>query len=712
MSRRASLLWVVILAACILGVAVLFIVHPWQRVRPFVPTASGYIRAAAFAATERMDPYWDEKAGYYTSPVATSSLTNIMMVQALSILAHQDALKAPDVRRARALLQRLVNPPVTDAIDGVSFYMDRYADPHISVSGPFCTALFYAWQSADALGLTTQERLDLESRVLQEMRWVQGQLFANRTGSNQTALRWGLEAASSAFRMTGRPECREFADECLSAFAKYYRETPDSLYARPWINPDWTWIYDPTFPHQAGPTATPEGVMKSRAEYGFEYLSHCAAGVYFYQQMGDNFPEEYIPAANALLRRSLGEWVVAGYPNWITTQRDHRAFSTNYWIWSLYGLIAMSSWESWDAERRQVSRAILDNGVALFYDILARGTRSEIAEHLANPYGVKLYESASLNRHPDLAIAMYAAYVAMAVDVNVFAVSPAPDPRVWGWESEARNLFASTRSYGLASGNDVLTAYYEDRGDITLLYHGNGMLVSPAYAQQADPPPQWSVRVATMSGAGGPERNVTYSDQTKPDAVVVLVDGKELAPPDYDVMPHDVGFDRIAKRSTWTRPEYRMELTLTCLPSYILREVVVTPTGAVSLTCVSYFPNRQDLIGIDCVLRSGKVLPIGEAERKDIPLTDISYFHCKYKGYGYVVIQAVVTPTPGFSGSIRVFSPGRWDWDTERGPCVALTLGYGQRTTTPIRLFQTIGFTNGTREGAAEQYTALMQQGG
>jgi len=664
----------------------------------FQPTCEGYEQAALAACTRAMDVYWSAKRGLYESPVLTSSLTNIMMVQAFSILAGRDLLPGRYIDRCRDLLAKLLAPPLSLAFGGVSFYMDRYADAHISVSGPFCTALYYSWKNASKLGLDDEMVASLGERALQEMQWIRGRLFANLTGSNQTALRWGLEAAHAAWMMTGSSSAIAVAQDCLNAFARYYKEVPDELYERPWINPDWTWVYDPTLPRQMGPENGDTGITCSRAEYNFTYLSHCATGAAFYQRIGGRFPDGALEALAALFARSLSQWTMAGYPNWISTQRDQRAFSTNYWIWCLYSLTAMTTWEGWSMDQRSLSRAVLDNAVELFCkDFLCGGTSDE--EDMANPYGVKIYESGSLNRHPDLAISMFAAYVAMAVDWNVFDVEPMCSPSVWGWEQEARNLYASTSAYSAASGSDVLTAYYEDRADITLLYHGNGRLLGPAYVDTREEPRHWAFTIEGDSPGSG---TILRTDRDAPDDVAILCDGARILPMSYSTDLQPAGFSSLKKESSWDSIPGQASLVLEFREDSIVRSFSYAGDvghGPYSWTAV--LPSRYALRAVDIVSAEG-LTSLDLSTESVVAATDLRTIHFRYDGYG--VLYSLSGPAQRFQ--VTSSDSAKWDWDTRTGPIIMID---GASFEQCIDVEFIIHFTDGTavsRDGTWQPYRA------
>ncbi len=693
-----------------------------DRAREFQP--ADYLHRVKKAALVAMEKYWDPQRGFYVSPVQESSLTNIMMVQAFSVLAGLGELDEEHRQRCAELIDRLVSRPVCSEGGGVSLYMSRFAEPHISVSGPYCTALYYAWKYRAELRLDDRLAEAIRQRVTQQARWLMSELFNNRTGTNQTALRWAPEAAAAAYRITADPLYPEIGRQCRDVFCANYA-TVRPGYRRPWLNPDWTWIYDPTFPRSHS---------QKRDEYDFGYLSHCSAGVFFWQTLKVSLEPAELAAVNAILARSLTNWTVAGYPNWISTQLDHRAFSTNYWVWCLFSLTAMTRWQGWDQNHQSISRAILDRAAELFDQMFLSDPHRLDDSFIANPYRVRLQKTLSLNRHSDLAVAMYAAYLGLAIEENVFEVPPAELPRLWGFEKETKNLYVSTPAYSLASGNEILRAYYEDRGDITLLYHGNGRLLSPAYVQAADPPAQWSFCV--RSG-----QQTVYSEQTKPDRVTVRVDGHELDPPDYDLTMHDLRFGRIEKESTWLRPEFEVTVRLTCLPDRILRELRAVPLQSRPLECYCVLPSRENLGAIRIAARDGPIFdlpgtrpagpdlvatdqqpgdrarsttgqapsqPAGPVPLESIDLKQLASVHFRYSNlpaatssdtcadrrdsYGYTVVPLTMELADDYMGRIERFWPPEWEWDRGRGQCIILRLSDGQTSERAISFSHLILF--------------------
>ncbi|TWT45887.1 hypothetical protein RAS1_23230 [Phycisphaerae bacterium RAS1] len=631
-----------------------------------------------------MEKYWDEGCGFYSSPVQESSLTNAMMVQTFSILAGANLLEDGYRRRCADLVRALTYPPVTDGAGGVSLYMSAHAEPHISVSGPYCTALACAWRHAGALGLDEAALVGLEAGVTAQVEYLRNELSANRTGASQTALRWGPEAAAAAYAITGDEHYRVAAREFLDEFFHYY-STPAPGHARPFVNGDWTWIYD---------SLSERASSGVRSEYDFTYLSHCAAGAWFFQSMGGRFSADETAVVNALLRTSLAHWTIGGYPQWISSQLDQRSFSTNYWSWCFYSLAAMAAWEGWDDEQRGVSRAVFDNAGGLFDRWLLADRVVRDDGRVANPYGVKLAETPSLNRHADFAIAMYAAYLALAAEIGVADVAPAADPRVWNYEFETTNLYASTRAYGFASGNEILKAFYEPRGDITLLFHGNGRLLSPAYTESALPPPQWSLCVTTASGEAAA---ALCSDQRRPDEMFVQVDGRPVEGRPYDATPWPAAFQQVSKLSRWFTTEFDATVTLTAMPDHIVRSVEIVPHNAPRLDCYTVFPSRAECRRIEILRAAGSASPLQRGAH--LAVGDVAGWHFSFGGYGYAVILLNLDP-PAAALRYEVFSPPPWDWDAGRGDCVRLQLAGGEERRTPLTLRHAIVFTDGSTAGA------------
>lgn len=646
------------------------------------------LRWAREAAVVSMERYWDDARGCYTSPVQESSLTNVMMVQAFSILAGADLLGPTHRRRCRELLNVLLEPPVNDGLEGISLYLSTNDEAHISISGPYCTALSYAWRYANALGLEASTRAKLAASVEQQVQYLRAQLVLNRTGANQTALRWGPEAAAAAYAMTGDERYCDVAREFLDEFFRHY-DRPAPGHARPFLNGDWTWIYD---------SLAKRAQASRRSEYDFTYLSHCSAGVWFFQSMGGRLSAEETAVANALLHTSLAHWTIGGYPQWISSQLEQRSFSTNYWAWCFYSLAALATWDGGDDALRGTARHIFDNSAALFREwLLADPTRPDDA-HVANPYGVPLAETPSLNRHADLAIAMYAAYLAMAAEMGVADTVPASQPRVWNYEFETTNLYVSTPAYGMASGNEILKAYYESRGDITLLYHGNGRLLSPAYTQAVQPPPQWSLCVEPLGSVTGSEFS---SDQRRPNEWVIHVDGDRVQRRPYDVAPRKLSFERVVKTSRWRAPAFGASVTLTALPDRIVRRVEVAPRDATPFNCYVVFPSRVECQLIETLHADGAARPLcpdappsGLAALNTATADEVVGWHFSYGEYGYAVILLRWDGAPE-SRVFSVFSPPAWEWDAGRGPCVRLDLWCGAALTGPLRLTHAILFTDG-----------------
>lgn len=411
-------------------------------------------------------------------------------------------------------------------------------------------------------------------------------------------------------------------------------------------------------------------------------------GPYFSQRAGLGFSPDSLDVLNSVLIRSLGHWGISGYPNWMSTQLDHRVHSPNYWVWCLLSLIGMSNWEGWDSDYSSLSKTILDNFILLFHDLFLDG---EETYSLSSMYPVKRYESGSLNRHPDSALAMFAGYAAMTGDLDAGAVRAIEEPRVWGWESYARNLYVSTQDYSAISGNQILRAYYEDRGDLTTLYHGNGLLLSPAYVQETDRAVQWAMMVVSPNQP--PFGSILNTARAKPESVAVRVDDVELHAASYEPLESNMAFDVIEKRSSWLEGKATMDLSFhqACIQrTFSLSAGVVGSDGFIRAT----FPSRDTVKGI--TICRGPEEPEEEIATAGVPWEDVWYIHFDYGDYGYIVVQASPDRLPGLL-TIRQSTP--WEWDNGRGPCAVVEIPVAANDGDLI-VSHVIAFTNGTQDGA------------
>ena len=172
--------------------------------------------ALVIRTLDALEEYWNPELGYYVSPVRTSSLTNVMYVQAVSILAGGENASKRQIARARNLLAALVTYPVLDGgIAGVSLDMGFAGTSHMSVSGPYCTALAYAYLNAEALGLSEYLCERVSEAITSQVLWLRTQLAEKTGGSNQLALRWLPEAAAAYATIGYEEEARSITGECI-----------------------------------------------------------------------------------------------------------------------------------------------------------------------------------------------------------------------------------------------------------------------------------------------------------------------------------------------------------------------------------------------------------------------------------------------------------------------------------------------------------------
>ncbi len=653
----------------------------------------------------RLEKYWNPDSGYYESPVRTSSLTNAMYVQAVSILAGHGMATADQVARAVKVVEKLVSHPVRDEDGlGVSLDMGFRGTSHMSVSGPYCTALAYAHTYADSMSLSASLQVRIVESIAEQLHWLSDQLTGKTGGSNQLAMRW-LPEAAAAYALVGHgAEAAEVIIQCMRQVVDHYALTGPG-FARPWINPDWTWVYGAHNLQQLSGAQSDFHPVLMRAEYNFTYLSHCAAGGLFSHRVLGGLPEGYAAVLSSMLRVSLGHWAVSGYPLWLSTQLDHRMHSSNYWVWCFYSLVAMSSWPYWDEEYRSTSKLIFDNAIRMVHRLFVVPDEADVS---AEMYPVLRRESGSLNRHADLVLSMAAAYTAMAIDfaIDLSSIAVQGPPLTWGFEHAARNLYVSTPLYGAISGNQILQAYYEDRGDITLLYHGNGLMISPAYVQETQLPAQWGISVYQLS-PDDRRTEVLATDRYRPDSVTVTVDGVSVSEEPYDTALPSLAFREIRKTSHWLGSGLQATMELAFSESSIFRAFRLSAEASMSEFSMRFVvPARDTVSRISMSTAVGEIVEVS-TEAEGVHWTDVRYVHFTYGDYGLVVIP--VSDSGGLDRvSVALASPVHWEWDRGRGPSLVIEGDFGSYRS--IEIAHIIGFTDGSGAGAEGVYSRLVDE--
>lgn len=221
---------------------------------------------ASRLALDALEEYWLPEKEFFASPIRDNSLTNALYLQAVAILSEHELSTKKQRRRARSLVERLIDAPILSAEGGPSLDMEQAGGSHMSSAAPYCTAIAYAWKYSGKLGLDAATRERIPGVINQIVSWLEPQLDKTQGGANQLSLRW-IQEVGYALHVVSEDEIRgiELMHRGLEAFLQHYSAAKDGFY-RPWLNPDWTWIYNATNPQQSSPGASEYRSVLYRAE--------------------------------------------------------------------------------------------------------------------------------------------------------------------------------------------------------------------------------------------------------------------------------------------------------------------------------------------------------------------------------------------------------------------------------------------------------------
>ena len=399
---------------------------------------------------QRLDPLWDESAGYYRAgPGGVEPMTNSLLLLSHSVAAAQGHEgPARNDRRARVLAARLVDglpyvsrKPATakagsqvHAPGWVSSMTSESAPQHLVFDAEVVDGLAYAYRARHALGLpdrTAARIRDAIHRTAHSAFWRWPAIRLNQV--NWYALMYAADATVTG---DGRMLRRDMALQLRRFFAGAQRSDGRAgnfgagmrFYYLPYSSP-----------------------RQSRNVDSAEYANIVLSFTRFYGQARRAGMPPLEGEARRLMRewsrRAIaGYWTHAGYMNWdsgLGFERWHQAKKLGLTQQALIGLASSPSllpgprWAGW-------AKDILDRGLG-WYDGLA-----ERAGGIPEPVFFGLKKVPQGVGSARLAAARMQANAARAIDAGLGRAASARPPALYAFDPDIGRLAVTTPAYNTA----------------------------------------------------------------------------------------------------------------------------------------------------------------------------------------------------------------------------------------------------------------------
>jgi hypothetical protein len=630
---------------------------------------AGYL-AFADRMQQRLDPVWDEDAGYYRAgPGGVEPMTNSLVLLTHSVAAMQDH-RGPsrNDRRARIVARRLVDglpfvdhrPPgrgdsQVHAPGFVSSMTDAGAPQHLVFDAEVIDGLAVAYRARRALGLSRETARRIRAAI---HRTAHGR-FWRWPAIRLNQINWYALVYAADATVTGNG--RLLRHDLALQLRRFFRGAAGSGGRAGSFGAGMRFHYLPY-------SSPAERRNVDSAEYANIVLSFTR----FYGQARRAGMPPLEPRARQLLRewtkRAIaGYWTHSGYMNWdsgLGFERWHQAKKLGLTQQALIGLAASPSllpsrtWARW-------SKDILDRGLA-FYERQPDGPGG-----LPDPvfFGVSAVPQTTASAR--LAAARMQANAARAVDAGLGTMRASRPPSLYAYDPDIGRLAITTRSYNTAVVPVSQGAFPYGGLDLARLFDSEQRVL----ANIGGTAPA-GFGLVVRDGGGGTalatqvaRRQATYG--VRPLRLTRAPSGTTARTTSLG-RAYAGAFRAIEAAGSTRGRGFAATVAHRFTRDYVRTRWVLRRTGATGPhTADVLFPSWGGrTAAVIAVLRDGRRVPVGH---RALRLRDVRAFGIRSAHGGYRV-SALQAPQ---GASARIVRPGRQSSNPDPGPSLAIRIGSG-----------------------------------